>query len=100
MTVTIRNIALGAEIRRFRVDSGLGLGLQSDTLHGPLAQLVEHRTFNPMVDGSSPSRLINKTPAFAGVLLQLGRRLTALLQESAGQEESARKCCNALLGLA
>ena len=24
----------------------------------PLAELVEHRTFNPMVDGSSPSRLI------------------------------------------
>ena len=24
--------------------------------HGPLAQLVEHWTFNPLVDGSSPSR--------------------------------------------
>jgi hypothetical protein len=24
--------------------------------YGPLAQLVEHRTFNPMVDGSNPSR--------------------------------------------
>ena len=24
---------------------------------GPLAQLVEHRTFNPGVEGSNPSRL-------------------------------------------
>ena len=24
--------------------------------HGSLAQLVEHRTFNPMVEGSNPSR--------------------------------------------
>ena len=28
--------------------------LDSLALHGPLAQLVEHRTFNPQVQGSSP----------------------------------------------
>src|SRR5665811_262239 len=33
-----------------------------DRLRGPLAQLVEHRTFNPMVAGSIPARLIPMKP--------------------------------------
>jgi hypothetical protein len=36
------------------------------TNSGPLAQLVEHRTFNPMVVGSNPTRptIFSKIPAF------------------------------------
>ncbi len=32
------------------------LGTISCPQNGPLAQLVEHRTFNPMVVGSNPTR--------------------------------------------
>jgi hypothetical protein len=51
------------------VDITWGRRLQSDALCGPLAQLVEHRTFNPMVDGSSPSRLILEAPLLRGFWL-------------------------------
>ena len=32
----------------------------------PLAQLVEHRTFNPRVAGSIPARLTTDNPRFSG----------------------------------
>ena len=37
----------------------------------PLAQLVEHRTLNPTVVGSSPTRRMRKTPQKRGFLLGL-----------------------------
>ena len=46
-----------------RVDTRELRLLQSLPAHrGPLAQLVEHRTFNPMVAGSSPARLTSRKP--------------------------------------
>ena len=41
--------------------------------YGPLAQLVEHRTFNPRVAGSSPARLILYGPVLRGFLVLLSR---------------------------
>ena len=35
-------------------ESGYNGSKQRQYLHGPLAQLAEHRTFNPGVQGSSP----------------------------------------------
>jgi hypothetical protein len=32
---------------------------------GPVAQLVEHRTFNAVVAGSSPARLTTLTPVIS-----------------------------------
>lgn len=33
---------------------------------GPLAQMVEHRTFNPWVEGSSPSGPTDRSPSSTG----------------------------------
>ncbi len=35
-------------------------------MHGPVAQLVEQRTFNPRVGGSIPSRLIKRPRRVSG----------------------------------
>jgi hypothetical protein len=35
--------------------------------HEPVAQLVEHRTFNAVVAGSSPARLTNKINRLLGI---------------------------------
>ena len=44
---------------RYRENQPLGI-------RGPLAQSVEHRTFNPLVDGSNPSRPTNRLPFHSG----------------------------------
>ena len=55
-------------------------------LHGPVAQLVEHRTFNAVVPGSSPGRLTT-----LGGLEQY----TTWLVEAAGVEPASEKARHA-----
>ena len=60
---------------------------------GPLAQLVEHRTFNPGVEGSNPSRLTSRRPVrlvVRTVGFQPTNRSSILLQATIGEGRLAQ----------